>query len=452
MNYYYQEKPLNPGWSLGDIPDIRRGRIPDALLPQSPADWMAIAFLKRESEPPLSAELVDAGAMRLRASLPYNQLCEMLVWLAHPFIVREWPASVELFQTQRTGLYRFLQRIFRSSDSMHEVITRRQLELVQNWPVEGLGAPADGDLIRWDSDDLIRWDALMLAVALMEQVYFFVKEISPQNLSDRAIGFVTGETPQPDWYLAGQASLATVRGNLELMEVFRKGAKLPARAKQSHITGGNPADRDMRYALGEALTECDVSGARRRWEAADDPWAYLRTTAMRKGGKPQIEDDAEGIAAREAGFELVRDLDGQPAEKAGPLSANTIPQVEDLPQALLADLAEVRDPEAVRRVYEARRQGTPWDAISESDRMKWRRAEPALRKAIAREAVWRALPDATLSAAGASVYKERFPRVDGVYQTWSHLFDSPEKLSALKAVLAGERLPVTERPQGDAGA
>jgi hypothetical protein len=339
---------------------------------------------------------------------------------------------------------------------LHAIISRRQLELVQNWPAEcsdTVAAPADGDLIYWTDGDLIRWDATMLGVALMEQVYYFVEQVSPQNLPDRAIGFVTGETPKPDWWLAGHASLATVRGDLEMMVSFRKAAKLPAHARQSHISGGNPDDRDMKYALGEALVECDASGAR-RWENAAKPWAYVRTTAMRKSGKPQQEDDAEIMAGREAAEELglglagefsftsVENLKGQPAAGA----TDSLPVVDGLNwRAAINALPAIHDKAAILRVFVAKGKD---EAISKSDRAKFDRAKAALKTELARQAVYRG--DAAVSpasAANASVYQEKFPRPDGVNQTWMHLFDTPERLAALRAVLAESRPPVVDRPQ-----
>jgi hypothetical protein len=456
---YWEEKPFNPGWSLGDIPDIQRGKVPSGLFPQSDADLMAIKFLKRLWAPPLKAELVADGAARLQKRLPWNKLCAALAIMARPYIVRERPTSFEMYAAQNLGLCKYLQRMLGSADrdsmiageSLYALIAKRQLELIYCWPVP---CPDDAVSLAVPDGDLMRWQCTMLTVALMEQAYFFVELVSPQNLPDRAIDYVVGKTLKPDWYLAGQASLATVRGDLEMMESFRKAAKLPAHAKQlSHIRGDNPDDRDMKFPLGEALVECDASGAR-RWESAEKPWPFLKKVATRKNEKSQQEDDSEIMAGREAAEDLglgpagefsftpAEDMKDQPAAVA----TDGLPVADILNwQTAINGLPAVFDKDAILRVLAAKEKG---EAISKSDRAKFDRAKAALKTELARQAVYRGDAAATrVSAANASVYQEKFPRLDGADHAWAHLFNTPGKLDALKAVLAESRPPVIDQPQ-----
>jgi hypothetical protein len=116
-----------------------------------------------------------------------------------------------------------------------------------------------------------------------------------------------------------------------------------------------------------------------------------------------------------------------------------LPELRELTKELLDGLAEIRDPGAVLRVMEARRNGVHWDKISEADRAKYRRADPAVRKVVAREKIWRGLLTSRYPRdASEAIYEQRYYTNYRLLRTYTHVLDTSDKLELFREVMSDE--------------
>lgn len=288
------------------------------------------------------------------------------------------------------------------------------------------------------------WSAVRCSALAIAKLFSF--DLRPA----KALKWFVGEERTPDWFLASEAAVRAHRGDPARLEELRQQWGLPTfyssridKRMKFHSPRFKGDHEDWRFslALGQVATTTD------QWHTAEKPVACLIDAAWRELRSRQKADEGEYVSAKKRGktiepMETVGDIEGAETRyiRVRDLAADAIPKILDLPAGLLERLDGIRNPEAVRRVFEMRRRGVKWEEIAESDRAKYRRAESALRATIARRAIWEAVPDVPrLSDASIGSDKEYFEGNERMLSSWALRFTDPNEGQHLAEVLREER-------------
>jgi hypothetical protein len=309
-----QEKPFECTGPLSEIPVIlASGRIPVEFAPASEADLAAIGLLQRRFPLPLTPELLAANSLLLKERAPRHRLLYLLGVMAYPYVAPVNPDAAPLIKDELVAIVRLGGVLWDqcygdrfpewTDDGLYDLITRRQVELIHQWPARSDGS-AMAALLRCPNPKglVLKWELQALTIALLSQVRDMVMELSPQNLPERALDFVLGKTNDANWFLNATGRLAWWRGDMDRLEYLRENwAKLPKNSRKTFgLTNENPADfANMDAWFGEACLETG-------WETAQNPRAWTRKVTENKSVRRQREDEREArkmrIAARDVGW------------------------------------------------------------------------------------------------------------------------------------------------------